>query len=329
MKFLRCSALVISLCLALPLGAEIFPERFTKFTRAKVTPLTVAAPDKALYNEYGFLEAERAEYTGSGKSFAISGWKVKDSTGALALWQLRRPVEAKPSDLAKLAAKTADGIITAYGNFVFEYSGYTPTTDDLDGLMIQLKHVERSALPSLINYLPNPGLVPNSERYILGPVSLERFAPQITPSLAAFHLSAEGQQGRYKTPTGELTMTIFNYPTPNMARERQEAFLAVAGTLAKRAGPMVAVISAPSNADAAERILANVKYDVELHVQTVGAPPASTLANVVLTGSLLAVVLIGASILAGIWLGGFRALLIKLGWVKEREEMTVFRINAK
>ncbi len=325
---MKQSAWVLTaLFLASLANAEIFPERFTTFTRGKVTPLT--APDAELYKEYGFLEAEKAEYTGAGKSFTIAGWKVRDSTGALALWQLRRPADAKPVGLAKLAAKTANGVITAYGNFVFEYSGYTPTTDDLDGLLIQLKKVERSSLPSLPNYLPDQDLVANSERYILGPVSLERFAPQISPSLAAFSLSAEGQQGRYKTPTGELTMTIFYYPLPNMARERQAAFLMVPGTLAKRAGPMVAVISSPKDADAAERILANVQYEVELTKQEVGTPPVQGMANIVLTGSLLAVVLIGASLLAGLWLGGFRVLLRKFGLAKEREEMTVFRINAK
>jgi hypothetical protein len=307
--------------------AAIFPEAFTTFTRGKVTPLE--APDKELYKEYGFVEAEKAEYSGGGKTFTISGWKVKDSTGAMALWQLRRPADAQPSKIARLAVTTPNGLVTAYGNFVFEYQGYTPSSDDLDGLLIQLKQVERSALPSLINYLPDPNLIPNSERYILGPVSLTRFAPQVTPTLAAFHLSTEAQQGRYKMPGGELTMTIFYYPTPNHARAQQEAFLQVPGTLAKRAGPMVAVISNPGNTDDAERVLASVQYDVDLNRQSVGTPPAQGLANLVVTGSLLALVLVGASVLAGIWLGGFRSLLKKFGLAKEQEEITVFRINAK
>ena len=76
-------------------------------------------------------------------------------------------------------------------------------------------------------------------------------------------------------------------------------------------------------------MLANVKYDVDLNRQAVGTPPAQGLANLVVTGSLLALVLVGASVLAGIWLGGFRSLLKKFGLAKEQEEITVFRINAK
>jgi hypothetical protein len=92
---------------------------------------------------------------------------------------------------------------------------------------------------------------------------------------------------------------------------------------------MVAVISNPANGDDAQRILANVKYDVDLNRQAVGTPPAQGLANLVVTGSLLALVLVGASVLAGIWLGGFRSLLRKFGLAKEKEEITVFRIDAK
>lgn len=308
-------------------NAAIFPEAFTTYTRGKVTALK--APDKELYAEYGFVEAEQAEFSGGGKTFKISGWKMKDSTGAMALWQLRRPADAQPSGIARLAAKTGTGLITAYGNVVFEYSGHIPTQDDLEGLLIQLKKVERSALPSLLAYLPEQDLVPNSERYILGPVSLERFAPAVTPSLAAFHLSTEAIQGRYKLPSGEQTLTLFYYPTPNHARAQQDAFNMLPGMLAKRAGPMVAVIHSPSDPDAAQRLLARVNYDFELNRQAVGTPPAQGLANIVITGALLAVVLIGASLLAGLWLGGFRALLKKFGLAKDREEITVFRIDAK
>ena len=92
------------------------------------------------------------------------------------------------------------------------------------------------------------GLIPNSERYILGPVSLARFEPRIAPSLAAFHLGTEAQLGRYRTPKGDLTLAIFSYPTPNIARERQEEFPKVPGTIAKRSGPLVGVVVQPPDA---------------------------------------------------------------------------------
>lgn len=319
---------VFAILAATPMVAAIFPEQIGQFTRGQVTALN--APDVPLYQEYGFQEAEQAEFSGPAGSFKISGWKVKDSTGALALFEALVPANATPSKLAVLSAEMPSGAILAYGNFVFEYSGRKPEKDDVEALLIQLKQVERSALPALLEFVPKEGLVPNSERYILGPVSLERFAPKITPSLAALHLSVEGQTARYKTGSGELTMTILNYPLPNMARERQAALLE-AGAIAKRSGPLVAVIfltpgDAP-NADDAERVLARVDYESKLTRQSVGTPPAQGLANIVLTGFLLAGVAFGASILAGIWLGGFTHILKKFGWYKEKEAITVLRIG--
>jgi hypothetical protein len=213
--------------------AAIFPEQIGSFARAAVTP--IKPPDAAFFAELGFKEAELAEYAGPAGRFRVTGWKVADSTAALALYQARRPEGATRSGLAKLAARTPDGFIAAYGNFVFEYAGHVPDSDEFEALLVQLKNVERSVLPTLIQYLPEEDLIPNSERYILGPVALERYLPQVPPSLAAFHLAAEGQQGRYRSPAGEITLTIFSYPAPNMARERQEAFLRLPGAMAKRA----------------------------------------------------------------------------------------------
>src|SRR5262249_52849525 len=155
--------------------------------------------------------------------------------------------------------QTSDGVIFAYGNYVFQFTGGIPMTSDLEAFYAQLPRLEQSTLPALMTFLPPTGLVPNSERYVVGPVSLERFEPRIAPSVAAFHLGAEAQLAKYQTAKGLLSLAIFNYPTPGMARDRYPEFAMVPGAVAKRLGPLVAVTVAPPDADAAERILAQVK----------------------------------------------------------------------
>jgi hypothetical protein len=306
----------------LPVTAAIFPEQIGDAVRGKVVELK--APDAELYSEYRFQAAEQAEFSGPAGSFTIAGWQLHDSTGALALFQMRRPADATKSDIAVLAAKTAKGVTVGYGNYVFEYAGLTPTKEQLDTLLVQLKQVERSPLPTLTAHLPAEGMIPNSERYILGPVSLSRFVPHIPPSVAAFHLSTEGQMAKYTTG---LTLTVFEYPVPNMARERQEEFLKLTGTLAKRAGPLVAVVTPPADGDAAERVLAKVTWEPQLTRQAVGPGAAQGMANIVLTGFLLAGVLFAASLFAGFGLGGFKAFFKKRGWYKEHDAITVLRIK--
>src|SRR6185436_19615106 len=219
-KMLRKLVLVLA---GLPLGAAILPDHIGEFARGEITSL--AAQDPALYQEFGWVSSEQAQYTATpgnspGKRFTATAWRLRDSTGALALFEAQRPAPATPAKLSALSAKTPDGAIFAYGNYVFEVTGTVPEQKDLEMLFVQLPQLDNAPLPALASNLPGKGLIANSERYILGPASLARFEPRIAPSLAAFHLGTEAQIGRYRTPKGDLTLAIFSYPTPNIARER-------------------------------------------------------------------------------------------------------------
>src|ERR1041385_2138062 len=139
-----------------------------------------------------------------------------------------------------------------------------------------------------MTYLPVQDLIPNSERYVLGPVSLERFEPRISPSVAAFHTSCEAQLGKYRTPKGTMTLAIFNYPTPAMAKERAEEFQKIPGAIARREGPLAAVIIAPPDADAAERVLAQVRHDQNLTMnEKVPIDPSKGFARAILNAFML------------------------------------------
>jgi hypothetical protein len=95
-------------------------------------------------------------------------------------------------------------------------------------------------------------------------VSLQKFNPKLSPSAAAFSLSAEAQMGRYRTPTGELSLAIFSYPTPVLARERSEEFRKIPGVTAKRTGPLVVAVTGAADPNDAERLLAKVNYQANV-----------------------------------------------------------------
>lgn len=309
-------------------NAAILPDHIGEF--AKGAARTLAAQDPALYQEFGFISAEQAEYTTQAKRFTLSAWRLQDSTGALALFEARQPANATPAKLSVLSAKTPDGAIFAYGNYVFQLAGVLPEQKDLELLFARLPQLDQAPLPALIGYLPREGLVPNSERYILGPVSLARFEPGIAPSLAAFHLGSEAQLARYRTPKGDLTLAVFSYPTPNMARERQEEFGKVPGTIAKRSGPLVAVIVHPPDPDAAERVLGGVRYEANLTLnEKVPVNQARAIADLFLNIFVLSGVLIGLSIIVGVGFGGFRVLLRKMGKTGDEGPFLQLRLRDK
>ncbi len=309
-------------------NAAILPDQIGDFTKGQTK--TLAGPDPALDQEFGVVAGEQAPYISGQKRFTASAWRLHDSTGALALFEAERPAAATPAHLSALYAKTPEGAVAAYGNYVFRFTGTVPEQKDLELLYAQLPQLDRAPLPALIGNLPQDGLIPNSERYILGPASLARFEPRIAPSLAAFHLDAEAQLGRYRTPKGDLTLVIFNYPTPNMARERQAEFLKVPGTIAKRSGPLVAVIVQPPDPDAAERVLAKVRYEANLTSnEKVPVNQARAIANLFLNIFTLSGILIALSIIVGIGFGGFRLLLRKMRKNADEDGFLLLRIGDK
>jgi hypothetical protein len=244
------------------LQAAILPDEFAGAQKAQAK--TVPVPDRALFEEYGFDESEQAVYGGT----TITAWRFRDSTGSISAYQLLRPAGAQPlaSQTDKLASRVPGGALISRGNYVLQFEGKVPVEEDLLALYNHLPRLDSSAIPVISTYLPADGLVPNSERFILGPESLARFMPSIPPSVAAFHLSAEAQFARYRANGGEMPLAIFNYPTPSMAREQTEAFRKLPGTIAKRTGPLVVVIPQVTDADAAERILAKVTYQSSLTI---------------------------------------------------------------
>lgn len=275
----RLCIVVALLSAALSSPAAILPDYWNKAEKKDVK--TVQPPDPQLFEEYGFDSAEQATYGGT----TITAWRFKDSTGAMAAYQFLRPAGHPFQD----------------ANYVLQFEGTVPSEQDLVPLYARFAKLENSALPVISTYLPAEGLVPNSARYITGPVALERFIPKIPPSVAAFSMSAEAQYGRYQTKNGEMALAIFNYPTPTMARERQQAFSQLGGgMLVKRAGPLLAVVPEVKDADVAERLLAKITYQSSLTMnQATADQEAKGFARAMLAMFKLAGIIIALAFLSG------------------------------
>ena len=171
-----------------------------------------------------------------------------------------------------------------------------------------LPRLDQSPLPTLPGFLPSENLISGSTRYVTGPASLEAFGPRIQPSLAAFHIGTEAQLAKYKTPGGELALAIFSFPTPDFARDRAAEISKLPGAMVKRSGPLVALILAPSDQDAAERLLARVNYQATIswteHVPT----RRDNIGELILGIFSLAGVLLLFCLAAGLAYGLFRVL---------------------
>lgn len=306
----------------------VFPD---ELAGAKKTGTTAPKlTDQALWEEYGFTQAEQAVYEGGGKTFTVTGYRFKDSTGALAAFQWQQPADARPSKLAKVAVETNDLALIEAGNYLLKFENFKPQVADLNVVYGNLPKFENSPLPMLPGYLPDQGLVPNSERYVLGPASLEKFAAGIRPSIAELSSGAEAQVARYKVGSGEVALAIFSYPTPQFARQRLTEFQNIAGAAVKRSGPLVAVILNPPDRDAAERLLGAVRYQAEITLNERTPTVKDNVANLILNIFILIGILLGFTIVGGLAVGGGRVVYRRLlGRDTVEEPMTTLHLADK
>jgi Family of unknown function (DUF6599) len=314
MKFLLPVAL-----LPLLASAAILPDAIGAYHRASTfQPVLV---DRQLWGEYGLKSSEAAVYDNGSAKLNVTVWQLQDTTSAMAAFEWQRPAGGKPSAAAELASETPDSLLLVHGNYLIQFAGGQPAKPDLDALRQALKNVDATSLPVLRSYLPWSGLVANSERYVLGPIGLSRFDGAIPPSAAAFHFGAEAQLGVFHSPKGDMTVAIFNYPTPQIAMQQATEIGKIPGAMVKRSGPLVAVTVAPADSDAAERVLGEVRYQASVtrdeYVPTRRDNPGELILNVfVLIGILLAF-----SVISGLAVGGLRALQRRGKKAEELEAM--------
>ncbi len=270
MPRLVIAAAALAAACGLAVSAAILPETVGS-AKLVGAAKAVVYPDQALAGEWGLDAAETAEFAAAAApgppatpalKFRLTAWRMKDPTAALAFFLASRDSAAKPSNAAKLSVNEPDGSwFFVRGNYAMRFHGWIPVKADLDGLFAVLPKLDQSALPTLPAYFPAENRTPNSERYILGPASLDRFESRITPGMAAFSMGAEGALAKYE---GGVVLTIFNYPTPQIARERVEEMRKAPGSTVKRAGPLAVAVLGAADANAAERLLAKVNYQATL-----------------------------------------------------------------
>ncbi len=315
--------------LLLPALAQsaIWPDAIGAYHRTGATQAVLA--EAPLWDEYGLRESETATYENGASKFIATAWRMQDPTGALAAYDWQRPAKSEPSKLAALAAETADSLLLVHGNYLLLFSGYKPTTPELDPVAESLRNVDASALPALPGYLPAQGLVAGSERYITGPASLRKFNPGIPPSAAAFHLGAEAQLGVFHGPKGETVLTIFNYPTHQIAMQQAANLGKIPGAEVKRSGPLVAVILSPPDPDAAERLLAQVRYQAEVTRDERVPTLRDNIGNLVVNAFVLTGLLLVFCVVSGLAFGGFRAFLRRFRKGEDPEAMITLHLERR
>ena len=322
-----------------PVPKPLLPESFAGWVSAQppkqVNDAAGADPaNAAALDEYGFTDAAIADYKRSGETLSLRALRFHDASGAYGAYSFYRQNGWPKEEIGTGAASNHNRVLFWLGNTVVDanFSRIGPMSGaELRELAGQLPVPEgsKALAPPVLGNLPKASMDAQTTHYAVGPASYAGAGGVLPPEIVGFDRGAEAVTANYTLRTGPATLTIIDYPTPQMAAAQETKIRAYlkAGSQAqppwpkplqdsglaalevRRSGPLVALVSGDAIPDESHKLLATVHFETDLT-----SMPRQTVSEVALTGRFLIgvtiLVLIGlsAALLLGFFLGGGRAL---------------------
>jgi hypothetical protein len=297
-------------------------------------PAQADGASAAALKEYDFDEGATAGYKRSGETLSLRALRFHDASGAYGAYSFYRQNGWPKEDIGAGATSDHNRVLFWIGDTVVDanFSRIGPMSgSELRELAAQIPTPDgpRALKPPLLASLPRDQLDGQTTHYALGPAGYAGAGGVLPPELVGFDRGAEAVTANYTLRSGPATLTVIDYPTPQMAIAQEPKIRAYlkAGSQAqpawpkplqdsdtaslevKRSGPLVAIVSGDAVEDESHKLLALVHYESD--VTSIPQPTESEIAK---TSKLLigiaGLVIIGgsAALLLGFFLGGGRAL---------------------
>jgi len=341
--FLLTPAALLPLSLAQPAAAPttptaaqqpLLPSSFAGWA-VVAPPQTGTGPESAdqanadVLKEYGVKDFAIGEYSRGGHHLTLHARRFVDATGAYGAFTFYRRPGMHVEDIGKGAAADSSEVLFWTGSTLVDavFDQASPDKAALKEVSAAIPPASgaEGVPPSLPHYLPVHGIDAISVRYSIGPAAYARTGGVLPPALVDFARDAEAVTAQYAARDGKGTLTLLEYPTPQIAIERAKAIdeqlkqgIVAGGNPTAlgvhRSGPLVAITTGNLSTNEAQALLASVKYEAEVtwnHPE--GYVSEVSKAAKLLLGILYLTAILGtASILLGLFLGGGRAIVRRL-----------------
>jgi hypothetical protein len=325
-----------------PVPKALLPDSFAGWVVAgapkKLNDAALADPaNAAALKEYDFTGGLQAQYKRGAETLSVRALQFSDASGAFGAYSFYRQNGWPKEEIGTGATSTHNRVLFWVGNTVVDanFSQISPMSGaELRELAGQLTVPEggKALPPPILADLPQTNLDGQTMHYALGAASYAGAGGVLPAELVGFENGAETVTANYTLRSGPATLTIIDYPTPQMAAAQETKIRAYINSVkqaghaqpgwpkpladsdlvsleVRRSGPLVALVSGDAIPDESHKLLATVHYESELM-----SIPQPTESEVSKTGKLLigitVLVLIGisAALLLAFFLGGFRAL---------------------
>jgi hypothetical protein len=313
----------------------ILPTSFAGWTAsAPSTPILPAGidpilgPDTAAFREYVLKSVEQRSYTQGTQAASATLYRLRDPSSAYGAYTFLRNDALSAADLGSYASASHDRALIVVGEMLVDVSvppkQERPSDADLKQLAALLdKKADHTPYPFIGDHLPEKGRVRDSERYVIGPLSLAHFVPLGTDDWLGFDHSAETILARYKVAGKDETLVIASYPTQQVAADKFAGMLrrfvfdppgdVPSGQnvlFGKRVSSFIAVVVGAPSRQSANKILDQVGYQSNVTwdepKQTLTEPGINSMIVEAFLGTGAIMVF---AVAAGIGFGGLRVLV--------------------
>jgi hypothetical protein len=313
----------------------ILPSSFAGWTAsAPSTPILPAGidpilgPDTAAFREYVLKSVEQRSYTQGTQAASATLYRLRDPSSAYGAYTFLRNDTLSAADLGSYASASHDRALIVVGEMLVDVSvpakQERPSDADLKQLAALLdKKADHTPYPIIGDHLPEKGRVRDSERYVIGPLSLAHFVPLGTDDWLGFDHSAETILARYKVAGKDETLVIASYPTQQVAADKFAGMLrrfvfdppgdVPSGQnvlFGKRVSSFIAVVVGAPSRQSANKILDQVGYQSNVTwdepKQTLTEPGINSMIVEAFLGTGAIMVF---AVAAGIGFGGLRVLV--------------------
>ncbi len=299
--------------------------------------------------EYGVRTIEHRTYQLYDISAEVIVEEASDPSAAYGLITFYQTETMSPENGMQLTLSGPDGALMGRGRFFIRVprlaaTGSRLSENNFRALLIFVGGTRSSSdvLGKLPAPMPTTGLVPGSEKYILGPVVTRRVLPTFRTDLIGFSQGAEMQTAIYQAGKSRATVLAITYPTPQIARVRfgaMEKFLAVnqdngpSSIYGRRNGSFLFLVLGADSAAWASQLMDqfNVSQSVSWHQRYPGNEPIWVqAAELILANLLLVCILVGLAVVGGVLIFLSRKAAAKWfpksAWGHPGEE-TIIRLN--
>jgi hypothetical protein len=320
--------------------APLLPSAFSGWqagsTAKPVTDPAQADPtNAAALKEYGFTDALLNDYTREGETLKVRALRFVDASGAYGAYSFYRQSGWPKEEIGTGAASDHNRVLFWIGNVVVDtqFSNISAMSgSELRELAatIPIPAGNKTLAPPILGNLPQKDMDRQTTHYALGPTGYAGSGGVLPPELVGFDRGAEAVTASYKLSSGPATLTIINYPTPQMATAQEKVIAAYlkAGNSpqhpftkplqdsnptaleVRRTGPLVAVVSGDPSQDEAHKLLDSVHYEANLASSFTGSGDSEVqkTAKLIIAIITLVVVMFVAAVMLALFLGGGRAL---------------------